>query len=274
MKQTTHNCKVTAKRQNPQDVLDRIVENRLFKMKLNETRLLKNYMQRQQKVIVSVIMPTYNRAFIIGRAIESILAQRYKNVELFIIDDGSVDNTESVISKYRAKDDRITYLRCHHSGVSFARNLALKMSNGELIAYLDSDNVWSPNYLLLMVNTFEDHPNIGTLYCGIRVVDNIHNRKYIRLTRHDRNRLMNQNYIDLNVFMHKREVYETFGGFDESLTSLEDWELIIRYTDTHPPHVLEACLVTYFLEKRFNHLSLQPGLIENYGTIRRRWGND
>lgn len=271
MRRTTHYHKEIAKRQDPEGVLDRIVENRLFKMKLNETRLMNNYKERQQNVTVSVIMAAYNRAFIIGRAVESILAQRYKNIELLVTDDGSVDNTQSVISKYREKDDRVTYLRCRHSGVSFARNLALKTSRGDLIAYLDSDNVWSPNYLLLMVNTFEDHPDIGTSYCGISVMDNIHNRKYIRLTRHDRNRLLNQNYIDLNIFMHKRRIYETFGGFDESLTSLEDWDLIIRYTNTHPPHVLEACLATYFLEKRFNHLSLQPGLIENYRTIRRRF---
>lgn len=273
MKRNTRHLEEVTEPHDPKSALDRMVESRLFKMKLNETRLTNNYRQREQAVPVSVIMSTYNRGFIIGRAVESVLSQQYKNIELLITDDGSVDNTESVISEYMEKDERVTYLKNRHAGVSFARNLALKKSEGNLIAYLDSDNVWSPNYLLLMVNTFVDNPDIGTLYCGIKVVNNIRSQKFIRLTRHDRTRLLKQNYIDLNIFMHKRRIYETLGGFDESLTSLEDWDLIIRYTKDRPPHLLEACLATYFLDKRFDHLSLQPGMTENYRTIRRRYGS-
>ncbi len=71
----------------------------------------------------------------------------------------------------------------------------------------------------------------------------------------------------MNVFMHRRSLFEKFKGFNESLTALEDWELIIRYTEDKPPFVLECCLAKYYLEKHVDHLSLTEDLDENYRKI-------
>ncbi len=98
--------------------------------------------------LVSVIMPTYNHAKFIGKAIGSVLNQTYKNFELIIIDNYSGDETEKIVASY--KDDRIIYLKFSNNGVIAAsRNHGIKRSHGEYIAFLDSDDWWYPNKLLV-----------------------------------------------------------------------------------------------------------------------------
>jgi glycosyltransferase involved in cell wall biosynthesis len=93
--------------------------------------------------LVSVIIPTFNRAYIIHKAIESVLHQKFKNFELIVIDDGSEDNTDEVISDYKP----VIYIKKKHEGQAAARNAGLKIAKGEYIASLDSDDVWKDNYL-------------------------------------------------------------------------------------------------------------------------------
>ncbi len=249
-------------------LLDRLLGSDNFKLKLNELRLVQKYQKREQKVKVSIIMPTWNRAFVIGRAIDSVLRQSYTNYELIISDDGSEDDTEELIETKYGKENRIKYVKNRHSGVSHTRNVGLEYSTGQLIAYLDSDNVWSENYLLLMVNSFIENPVLNTVYSGIRVIDNIGKNDFILFKQYDRSSLLVRNYIDLNIFMHRRFLFERLGGFDESLKALEDWELILRYTKDNPPFVLECCVATYDFGKGFEHLSLTENLDEPYRRIR------
>ena len=86
----------------------------------------------------SVIIPTYNRAHMLERAIKSVLAQTYKNFELIVVDDGSTDETKELLSKY--KD--IHYYKIDNSGVSFARNFGVSKSKGKYLCFLDSDDEW------------------------------------------------------------------------------------------------------------------------------------
>lgn len=248
--------------------IDRLADSSLFKMKMNELRFVRKYNLRGQNKKVTVILPTWNRDYIVGRAVESVLKQSYLNYELIISDDGSTDKTEQVLKSYLKSDQRIKYIKLEHGGVSRARNAALDIATGDYVAYLDSDNVWSPEYLLLMVNTLIDNPGKNAVYCGIRIIDNINTRKFIRLKPYDRKALINRNFIDLNVYMHTFGLFEMFGGFDESLTSLEDWELILRQTADESPCLLDCCLVDYYYEKDFNQLTFEKGLMKNYRTIR------
>lgn len=255
----------------PEAELDRLVKTSVFKMKLNELRLNKVYEKRDQDIKVSIIMPTWNRAAVIGRAIDSVLRQNYKNYELIISDDGSTDDTEKIIKKNYAKEARIKYIKLSHSGVSRARNIGLKESTGHLIAYLDSDNMWLDNYLLLMVNSFVENPGVNTMYCGLRVMDNVAKAYYTRLREYDRKSLLIRNYIDLNIFMHKRSHFDLFGGFDEQLPPLEDWELIIRYTQDAPPFLLNCCLANYYVEKDLEHITVTEWADETYRKIKRMY---
>ncbi len=100
------------------------------------------------KPLVSVIVPTYNREKLIPQAIDSVLAQTYKNWELIIVDDRSTDGTKELVKKYIEKDNRIKYiLNTHNQGPSGARNQGLEIAKGEYIAFLDSDDVWRKNHL-------------------------------------------------------------------------------------------------------------------------------
>jgi glycosyltransferase involved in cell wall biosynthesis len=108
--------------------------------------------------LVSVIIPTYNRAPLLPRAIDSVLAQTYGNVEIVVVDDGSTDNTQSVLDGYR---DKIRRIRTGNRGASHARNVGMRASVGRYIAFLDSDDSYYPYKLSLQVDWMERHPEIG-----------------------------------------------------------------------------------------------------------------
>ena len=106
---------------------------------------------------VSVIIPTYNRAVSIGRAIESVLGQTYVEYEIVVVDDGSTDNTQQILKTY---DGLIKCIAQKNAGVSAARNAGIQIARGEWIAFLDSDDQWFPNYLKLQIECIERSPEI------------------------------------------------------------------------------------------------------------------
>jgi glycosyltransferase involved in cell wall biosynthesis len=128
-------------------------------------------METNNKPEVSVIIPTYNRANIISRAIRSVLAQTYENFEIIIIDDGSTDNTEEVIQSFSER--RIRYLRHKvNRGRGTVRNKALTEARGEYIAFLDDDDEWLPTKLERQLQVFKtsDIENLGLVLCGMTVI--------------------------------------------------------------------------------------------------------
>ena len=114
--------------------------------------------------IVSIVIPTYNRATYVTRAIESVLAQTYPNLELLVVDDGSMDDTETMIYRYAAQDARIRFFRQANAGVSAARNRAVAESKGCYVAFLDDDDRWLPDKLVIQVAFMEAHPRVVLSY--------------------------------------------------------------------------------------------------------------
>jgi glycosyltransferase involved in cell wall biosynthesis len=112
---------------------------------------------------VTVIIPTYNRGYIVRRAIDNTLAQSFPDFEIIVVDDGSTDNTHMVIESVR--DARIKYIYKPNGGVSSARNVGMAKANGEYITFLDSDDIWPENYLFIMVNSLRNNPDYGLAYC-------------------------------------------------------------------------------------------------------------
>src|SRR6478609_11561206 len=113
--------------------------------------------------LVSIIVPTYNRAHLIGETIQSVIDQSYKNWELIIVDDGSADNTNERIEKFN--DKRIRFHRVEHSGVlGKVRNAGINFSKGELIAFLDSDDLWMPNKLEHQLSLMKDYPQASFIF--------------------------------------------------------------------------------------------------------------
>jgi len=110
---------------------------------------------------VSIIIPTYNREQYISQAIESALSQTLKDIEVIVVDDGSTDNTEKVISPYR---NRINYIKTENGGVAHARNIGMEMAKGDYVSWLDSDDIYYPYKSELQANFLDKFPEIGMVY--------------------------------------------------------------------------------------------------------------
>jgi len=119
---------------------------------------------------ISVIMPTYNRAHLIARAIDSIVAQTFQNWELLLIDDGSRDNTFEAVQPYLLRDHRIRYHYANNHGLAMARNFGLMMGQGEYFTFLDSDDEYLPHHLEERAEHLRKHPECELLHGGVEVV--------------------------------------------------------------------------------------------------------
>ena len=178
-------------------------------------------------MLVSVVMPVHNRAATIGAAIGSVLAQRHARFELLVVDDGSTDGTADAVAPFLA-DPRVRLIRAAHGGVSAARNAGLAAATGEIIAYLDSDNRWKPWFLELMA-AFMAADGLDTAYCAIELRDDLGQLTGYRGDDFDWDACLEQNYVDLNAFCHRRALVADLGGFDPHLRRMVDWDLILRY---------------------------------------------
>lgn len=190
--------------------------------------------------LISVIIPTYNNAQFIRDAIDSVLSQTYKNYEILVIDDGSTDNTKEIIEKYNGK--RIKYIYQENKGLAAARNTGIKASTGELVAFLDSDDMWLPEKLERQISIINGFPNVGLVGCGYYGIDE--SGKRVKETKGrdypDKELLLN-NLMMRNVVtgsgsgvLAKKECFNKAGLFDESFRSTEDrdmWYRILKFYD-------------------------------------------
>jgi len=210
----------------------------------------------EHEPLVSVIMPTYNRASILLEAIRSVQEQTYSNWELLVCDDGSTDDTFGIVGQIG--DDRIKYLKLEHSGAAAARNQGLKRAAGSLIAYLDTDNIWHPEYLKSMVR--ELSINLGQYCAYAQYIDVEYGEDKARLKSFKQlpfnyEKLLEKNFIDLNGFLHRAELYGCLGGFTEKLARQQDWDLILKYTYLRDPIRMDKLLVLYRRNKNWKQLT-------------------
>jgi len=234
-------------------------DKRCFATMENVTKYLTQLSDRdEEKSLVSVIMPVYNRIDTVKYAVDSVLNQSYKNIELIIIDDGSDDGTKELLENI--KDPRIKIL--HNTsckGVSNARNRGLEVANGKYIAYLDSDNAWDTRYLAAMVGAFIESKDADALYCGQLLFKGKEKHPFaVRFGSFNRSLLTNRNYIDLNALCHTRELYKKIGGFDESLIRLVDYDLIMRMAETSQIYSVPVLLSHYYYDRAKNTITNIP----------------
>jgi len=181
---------------------------------------------------VSIIMPVFNRRRFLGSAIDSVSAQEFQSWELIVVDDGSSDDIKSVVARCR-DDPRIRCIQQPRLGAAAARNAGLMQAKGEIITYLDSDNLWYPRYLTDMVAALEANPDADLAY-GV-LVSEVHGlgERCLLFKPFDRDNLLKANFIDMNVLAHRSKLFAQLGGFDESLDRLIDWDLVLRYSENH-----------------------------------------
>ena len=210
--------------------------------------------------LISVIIPTYNRGWIIKEAIDSVLAQDYVNFELIVVDDGSTDDTHDILNSYQSN---FLVLRQNNKGVSAARNRGLAAASGRFIAFLDSDDTWLPQKLSRQVDFFQSNPD--ALICQ---TEEIWIRNNVRVNPKKRHKKpsgmifepsLSLCLVSPSAVMIKKNLFEEVGFFDETLPACEDYDLWLRVGCRHPVHLIDTPLII----KRGGHddqLSSSPGL--------------
>ena len=182
---------------------------------------------------VSVIIPTYNRAHLVGRAIRSVLDQTRQDFELIVVDDGSTDKTGRVVRSFT--DDRIRYLRHERNrGGAAARNTGIKAARGTYIAFLDSDDEWLPEKLEKQVEEFQRaDESVGVVYCAFWWCEEgakLLSPSPPSLEKEDFQKLIHKRraYVWTVTAMVRRNVLQAVGGFDERLPRCQETELWMR----------------------------------------------
>lgn len=197
--------------------------------------------------VVSVILPTYNRAHILRQSIRSVLDQSFERFELIVIDDASTDNTDEVVAS--VTDDRIRYFKhTENRGAPAARNTGIARAQGEYIAFQDSDDEWLRDKLEKQLEAFEHAArDVGVVYTGLVRILNGEKRylpqSNVRHTEGDISKsLSRRNFISTPVAMVQKGCFDAVGPFDERVWPLSDWELWIRiakeFTFAHVDEVL------------------------------------
>jgi len=194
--------------------------------------------------LVSVIIPTFDRAPWLGEAIASVLAQTYAHLELIVVDDGSHDATSEVVQAF---EPALTSIRQAHAGVSAARNRGVAASHGELVAFLDSDDLWRPSKIAAQVALLQQQPPAQACYTdeiwirhGVRVNPKLIHQKHSGwLFEHSLPRCI----ISPSSIMLRRTLWNQLGGFDESLPACEDYDLWLRLTLATPVLLLPERLI-------------------------------
>lgn len=188
-----------------------------------------------KNILVSVILPTYNRAGLIGRALDSVLAQSYANWECVIMDDGSGDNTADVLGAY--DDPRIVRLKQENRGVSSARNAAMRAAGGEVFALLDSDDEWLPDKLAVQLAYMREHGYeiSQTEEVWVRNGKRVNQpARYARPEGWFFEQSLEMCLISPSCAMFTRSVWERIGPFDTAMPSCEDYDLWLRACLEYP----------------------------------------
>jgi glycosyltransferase involved in cell wall biosynthesis len=203
---------------------------------------------RARPTKVSVVIPTYDRGRVVGEAIDSALAQSHRHLEVIVVDDGSTDDTAARVG--RRRDRRVRYLRRPHAGVSSARNAGIAAATGDLVAFLDSDDLWKPDKLEAEVAALARYPSTGGVFSDLEKHEGAtfvpsfmrRTRVFSRLLagraypdglllspRTLYLRLLQEVPIKTPALTVRRSALERVGGFDERWTSSEDWEFLLRF---------------------------------------------
>lgn len=188
-------------------------------------------------LLVSVVIPTYKRSDTLSRAIDSVLAQTYKNIEIIVVDDNVQGTSESdtvkkILEQYNDNKNVIYISQEKHINGAVARNKGIEAANGELVAFLDDDDEWLPEKIERQVALLEKNPNIGGISC---LYDYFKNGRKIRSCREYNGEnlqfkvLVRQVAIYTSTFIGRKSIIEKFGGFDPKLIRHQDLQFFTEF---------------------------------------------
>lgn len=200
---------------------------------------------REQAVSFSVVIPAYNQSRWLGEAIASALAQDPPPMQVIVVDDGSTDDTDAVISPFR---DRIELIRQENQGVAAARNRGMERATGQWIAFLDADDRWRPGHLGTLARAALENPDAGLIFTGAVVIDREGRelkKRPGRLGSDPFTSLLLENTITTSSAAVNRPCLETTGMFLPGLRAGEDWDLWLRIAHKYGVVHVAAITVDY-----------------------------
>lgn len=211
--------------------------------------------------LVSVVIPNYNYAQYLPHALNSVLAQTYPQVEIIVVDDGSTDGSDVVLCQY---NERIRWFQHQRKGVSVARNRGVQESHGQLVAFLDADDVWLPTKLEKQVEKFLSDPDLGLVHCGWEAIDKMGAAldshldglegwvaKELLLLRRPTVLIVGSGAVVT------RDVFEEIGGFDPRLSTSADWDFSYRVAIGRRVGFVPEVLVQYRLHDTNMHSNIR-----------------
>ena len=209
---------------------------------------------------VSIVIPTYNCSEYLSEAIDSVLKQTYRNLEIIVIDDGSIDNTRDILNQYQQDyPDRIRSIYQENLGVAVARNNGIKNAQGEVIALLDADDIWVPEMLECMVKSIKLDSSIGLVHANMTRMseDGVPFDTPVRKTQYltgfiFEHIFLRKAHIFGNAVLFRRECCEQVGLYDENLSKLgcEDRDLWLRIAKQYKVQHVDKTLAYYRIRKR------------------------
>jgi glycosyltransferase involved in cell wall biosynthesis len=221
---------------------------------------------------VSVIIPVYNGAKFIAVTLDSILTQTFQDFEVIVIDDGSTDNTAELVSRYRSP---VKLIRNGRMGKSASRNTGIRAAKGQLIAFVDADDLWMPQKLEVQIQHLDCHPNLKWSYSNCCIFeDNPNNVIEIAIKNADKSYsgdvlrpLLIRDFVPSPTPIVFRDVFDEVGYFDETFLrhQPEDWDMWLRIAARYPVGLIDEPLA--LLRKHDNSLTAKEEPLKTFEGV-------
>jgi glycosyltransferase involved in cell wall biosynthesis len=211
------------------------------------------YTNLDKNPIVSVIIPVYNGERYLAETIESVIAQTEMNWELIAVNDGSTDNSLTILEEYIKKiPERIKVITVENRGVSSARNTAVAAARGTYVAFLDQDDLWAPQKLQRQIEMFSRDKNLGISYTNTTIINengSVIRENVQKFSVKHRGKifeyLMFENFIGISSVMLPKELYIGIGGFDPRFSLAEDYDFLLKVTQESSVNYIDEPLLLY-----------------------------
>lgn len=208
---------------------------------------------------VSVVTPTYNRAHHLTQTINSVLYQTYRDLEVIVVDDGSTDETRDVVQQFA--NCRIKYIYQENQERSVARNTGIKTSEGEYIAFLDSDDLWLPNKLEVQVPILDRQDRVGLVYSDIQLImpggHFVSHHPYPFYQGNVTKYLILRNFVPSPTPLIRRECLAQVGFFDSAMVPSEDRDLWLRISRAYEFAYVDQVLSRYKVHPYYSERDIQ-----------------
>lgn len=203
--------------------------------------------------LFSVVIPLHNKEPFIAETLSSALAQTFTDFEIIVVNDGSTDKGGDIVQSF--KDARIHYIATENQGVSAARNTGIQAAKGQLIAFLDADDLWKPNHLEALYDLYTAYPQAG-MYCSrynIRIGNGVSQKPafidlredFQGIVEHPFSTSMVNRVAQTSAVCVPKNVLENLGGFNENVSNMEDTELWIKIMLSAPVCITHTVTVIY-----------------------------